>query len=214
MDLVGARLLGLAPEDVPYLKRAVERGYGPASLDQVELLGDLEDLSQVEEAAKRLEPYDAEFYLWQDIATELERLETPMRFVWGPHRHGEGEKCEGGCAMAIKMFLGSCERYAGAEAFRNAKPITWVVGTFDEPLDGEGRDVFLVGKCADRRVVNARKVVRIKKCFTTASDLTRSVGLRLGIPTPVTDPRMVGGLVKNMARASLSQLWNRVTPDK
>ena len=39
-DLVGARILGLDPGEVFYLQEAIQRGMGPANLDEAELVGD------------------------------------------------------------------------------------------------------------------------------------------------------------------------------
>ena len=210
VDLVGARLLGLGVDDVPYLAAAVRRGYRPARVEEVTLAGDLETLGALDEQARRLLPYDDEFHAWQDIQHELDRLRSPMRLVWGPHRRGAGERCETGCIMAVKMFLASYERYAGPAAFATAKPVVFVVGRPDEVVDGRGAEVLLIGTCAQAtRTVNAKKVVPVDHCFTTASDLTFAIGTRLGMPAPSRDPKMVGGLVRDFARASVGKLLSR-----
>ncbi|MCL2513177.1 MAG: DUF362 domain-containing protein [Oscillospiraceae bacterium] len=48
-DMVGARLFGLTLDDVPHLKIAIERGYskGVRSLDDVEIIGDISDFTEV-----------------------------------------------------------------------------------------------------------------------------------------------------------------------
>ena len=217
VDLVGARLLGLQRDDVPYLKLAVERGYGPASLEDVTLLGDLETLAALDEAARRVGPYDEDFYAWQDISKELVRLGSPMRFYGGPHRYHERhggpadadqeELCETGCVMGIKMFLASYEVYGGREAFaKQAKPVVFVAGRVDEPIDAAGEEVFLIGKCAQATITNAKKVIRVEKCFTTASDMSFALGTRLGLPTPLRDPKIVAGLAKDMASSSFKKV--------
>jgi uncharacterized protein (DUF362 family) len=210
VDLVGARLLGLAVDDVPYLAAAVRRGYGPARVEEVVLEGDLTSLAALDEQARRVLPYDDEFHAWQDVQHELDRLGAPMRLVWGPHRRGAGERCETGCVMAIKMFLASYEKYAGPAAFATAKPVVFVVGRPAEVVDGRGAEVFLIGTCAQAaRTVNAKKVVPVDHCFTTASDLTFAIGTRLGMPAPSRDAKMVGGLVRDFARAGVGKLFSR-----
>lgn len=221
VDIVGARLLGLSPDEVPYLRRAIERGYGPATLDDVTLEGDLTSPAQLDAQAARVGPHDAAFTAWQDIHAELTRLRSPMRFFWGPHRHSgssgspdstdgaDDQRCATGCAMGLKMFLATYERYAGPEAFASAKPVVFVVGRVAEPIDARGHDVFLIGKCARAEVHNARKQSRVERCFTTAKDLTFSLGHRLGMPAPMLDGKMVGGLARDMARSSLQKLWSR-----
>ena len=83
VDLVGARLLGFNLEDVPYLKKAVERGYLPARLKDVKLMGDLTSIAGLDSQAQRVQPYDDEFYRWHDVEKELKRLKSPLRFYWG-----------------------------------------------------------------------------------------------------------------------------------
>jgi uncharacterized protein (DUF362 family) len=209
VDLVGARLLGLEPADVPYLARAIERGYRPAALEELVLEGDVTDPAELDRLARTLAPEDPAFGAWQDVERELARLGSPLRFFWGAHRRGQGERCETGCVMGVKMFLASYERYAGAEAFRRGKPAVFVVGRVDEPIDAAGAEVFLVGKCATAQLENARKVIRIDRCFTTARDLTFAIGRRLGIPAPISDPRMLGGLVRDTVGSSLAKLTSR-----
>jgi len=47
-DLVGARLFGLTPDDVPHLQIAMDRGYskGVKSLDDIEISGDISDFTE------------------------------------------------------------------------------------------------------------------------------------------------------------------------
>lgn len=206
VDLVAARLLGFERDDIAYLKTAVSRGYRPASLDEVTLVGDVASVADVDEAAQRLLPYDDEFTAWQDVAKELRRLQSPIRFVWGPYRHGGQDRCFTGCVMGLKMFLATYERYAGAEAFAQAKPVTFVVGEAPDEIDARGEDVFLLGSCARAQVRNAKEIVHIDKCFTTVSDMTFSISHRLGMPAPLAEPRLALRLARAVARASLGKL--------
>lgn len=67
VDIVASRLLGYEIGDVPYLKRAVERGYTPGSLKEITLAGDITSIRELDAQAKRIQPYDEEYYRWQDI---------------------------------------------------------------------------------------------------------------------------------------------------
>ncbi|MCP3952869.1 MAG: DUF362 domain-containing protein [Desulfobacterales bacterium] len=187
VDLVGARLLGCDVDAVPYLKRAVERGYTPAALEDVTLSGDLNSIADLDQAAQRLQPYDDDFHRWQDIEKDLARLASPIRFFWGYTRPRENLKCETGCVMGLKMFFGFLERYAGTEAFKRATPAVLVVGKVEAEIDARGQEAFLVGSCARANFRNAKKVTRIDNCFTTAVDLAQIIRGRLGIPAPILD---------------------------
>ncbi|HUT52216.1 MAG TPA: DUF362 domain-containing protein [bacterium] len=206
VDLVGARLLGYGLTDVPYLMAAVRRGYGPASLDDVKLEGDIKSVAELDEQAKRVMPYDDEFHRWQDVSKEFERLQTPMRFYWGPYREGLADKCLTGCVMGIKMWMASYERYAGPGVFASAKPVVFVIGKVDEEIDARGGTVFLLGSCARAQINNARKVVRIDKCFTTASDMSLQIGPWLGMPFPSVNPKFMLPYVGAIALAGLRKL--------
>ncbi len=202
LDLVGARLLGYAIEDVPYLKAAVERGYAPSDIGAVSIGGDLESLAEIDAAAKRILPYDEEFYRWQDVERELQRLKSPMKFYWGPYRHGKGEKCLTGCVMGLKMFLGAMEKFSGPTSFATAKPVSFVIGKYDGMIDARGADVFLLGSCAKADITNAKKVVHIDKCFTTAGDMNISIAHRLGMKAPTRSFRFMREHIRDTAQAS------------
>lgn len=208
VDLVGARLLGFDLDDVPYLKLAVDRGYLPASIDKVKLDGDIRTIQELDEHAKRILPYDDEFYRWQDVGRELERLNSPLRFKWGPYKAGKDEKCLTGCVMGVKMFLGTFEKFAGPEAFAKANPHVMVVGRWEETIDARGADVFLIGSCAHADIVNAGKIKHFDKCFTTASDLNLGMGHKLGMPSVTTTPSAILPILGSMAMASLKKIIN------
>ncbi len=202
VDIVGARLLGYNLEEVPYLKRAVERGWGPGGLDAIEISGDLNSAAELDKAAERLLPYDHEFYKWQDIEKELVRLECPIRFYWGYTKREDKSKCRTGCVMGAKMYFGFLERYAGEPAFKDAKPAVIVIGKVEEEIDAKGQDVFMLGSCSNARITGAKKIFKIDNCFTTAVDLAWIIRGRFGIPAPILDPREVLPLVLNILIAS------------
>jgi EAL domain-containing protein (putative c-di-GMP-specific phosphodiesterase class I)/CBS domain-containing protein len=205
VDLVGARLLGFGLDDVPYLKRAVERGYSPGRIEDVVIAGDLRTLEDVDAAAARLKPYDDDFYQWMDINKELKRLNSPMRFFHGPYRAGSDEKCLTGCVMGLKMFLAAFEKYAGPAAFAQAKPCVFVIGRVPEEIDVKGSDAFLFGACAQANLKNARKVIRIDKCFTTVTDMMMKCGTMLRMPSPIRDREYLLPIIQALLRASLNK---------
>lgn len=206
VDIVGSRLLGLNVDDVPYLKVAVERGYTPANLDQITIAGDLNSIEDIDEQAKRLLPYDDEFYKWQDVEKELKNLKSPMRFYWGPHKGGKGHKCLTGCVMGLKMFLGSMEKFAGSEAFATAKPVSFVIGQYADRIDARGEEVFMLGSCARADITNAKKITIIDKCFTTAGDMNLSFGHRLGMRAATRDPIFIKDLLGSTLKASTRKI--------
>ena len=105
--------------------------------------------------------------------------------------------------MGAKMFFGFQERYAGAEAFKKAKPVVLVIGKVDEKIDAKGHEAFLIGSCADADIINAKKITKIDNCFTTAVDMAQTIRGRLGLPAPIMDPAEVLPLLFNMLISSV-----------
>jgi uncharacterized protein (DUF362 family) len=207
VDLVGARLLGFNLENVPYLKKAVERGYLPARLKDVRLMGDLASIAALDKQAKRVQPYDDEFYWWHDVEKELKRLKSPIRFYWG-HSSSDGRRCATGCIMGLKMYFAFTERFAGSEAFGKGKPAVLVIGRVDEKIDARGQDVFMLGSCSRAEIVNARKIIKIDSCTATAVEMTEIIRGRLGIPTPLYDLSQILPLVGALMKASFKKMIN------
>ncbi|MBI9087413.1 MAG: DUF362 domain-containing protein [Desulfobacterales bacterium] len=206
VDLVGAHLLGYHRDDVPYLKRAVERGYAPGRLEDVTLAGDICTIEELDKQASRILPYDDEYTKWQDIQKEFDRLETPLRFFWGHSRNEDKSQCKYGCIMGLKMFLSFFERHAGADAFRTATPAVLVIGNVAETIDAKGNEVFLIGSCAKADVINAKKVHHIDQCFTTTSELNLVIGNRLGMTTPFLKAPYLVPFVYNLLIAATRKL--------
>ena len=207
VDLAGARLLGFDLDDVPYLRRAVERGYRPARLADVKLMGDLTSIAALDRQAKRVGPYDDEFLRWHDVEKELKRLGSPIRFYWGPSS-SDGKQCRTGCIMGLKMYFAFTERFAGSDAFGRGKPAVLVIGRAEGRIDAKGQDVFMLGSCARADLVNARTVTRIDSCTCTAVEMTEIIRGRLGIPTPLFAPSQILPLVGALMNASFMKLIN------
>jgi uncharacterized protein (DUF362 family) len=209
VDLAASRLLGLRGEtDVGYLAAAIRRGYKPARIEDVTLQGDAKSIADLEKFSQRIQPFDEEFYRWQDVNKELARLRSPLRFYHGPYSRLSGAKCEYGCVMGIKMYLGFLESYAGAEAFAQARPGAFVIGKVKEPVDAQGGFAFLIGSCCEANVVNARRIIRVDKCFTTAADMFLYFGARTGIPSPFFDRGFLGRYVPAMLADAARKLVN------
>ena len=210
VDLVGCHLLGMRGEkDVPYLAEAVERGYRPTCLEEVTLLGDAAKVSDLDRFAKRIQPYDDEFYRWQDVNRDLERLRSPLKLYHGPYSRGCADKCETGCVMGLKMMLGFLESYAGAESFEKGRAGAFVIGKVDGEVDAQGGTAFVIGSCSEANIVNARKEIRIDKCFTTASDMFMAIGGRLGIKSPFFDRDFLRDYVPSMLTGTMKKVVNR-----
>jgi uncharacterized protein (DUF362 family) len=209
VDLVASRLLGMQGEtDIPYLAVAIGRGYRPARLEDVTIMGDAATVSDLDRFAERVKPYDDEFYRWQDINKELKRLNSPLRLYHGPYSDISDERCETGCIMGLKMYLAFLEAYAGAEAFAKAKPAVFIIGRIKEPVDAKGGRAFIIGSCSRAKVENASKVIKMDNCFVTASDMFMVIGNRTGIKSPFFDPGFLRHYVPSLLAGSAKKLFN------
>jgi len=206
VDIVGAYLLGHDLNDVPYLKRAVERGYRPEKIEDIDIIGDLNTRDDLDVAAQKILPYDDEYFKWQDIKKELTRMQCPVRFYWGYKNLEDKSRCPTGCVMGAKMFFGFLDRYAGEKGFKKAKPAVMIIGKVDEKIDAMGEEVFLIGSCSHADVKNAKSVTKIDNCFTTAVDMAQVIRGRLGIRAPILDPDQVFPLIYHALIASFNKI--------
>ena len=110
--------------------------------------------------------------------------------------------------MALKTFLSFFELYAGSDAYKRAKPAVLVIGDVAEPIDAGGHEAFLIGSCSKASITNAKKIIKIDKCFTTTSELNLIIGNRLGMPTYFLKPSFLIQFVYNQITASLIKLIN------
>ncbi len=205
-DIVSAQLLGLEAIEIDHLRELFDRGYHPATNAEIELCGDITSWDGIAAAARRLEPYDDEFYQWQDVPKELRRLGSPLELCHGPYCAGKPDLCNTGCLMGLKMFLAVLERFSGADVFAAGRAQKIVIGRIDEPVDGGGEIVWMFGSCARAEVVNAAEVVRVDKCFSTATDMFLATGSRMGVSNPFRDPKILKHFVPAAARASVAKV--------
>ncbi len=173
-DLVTARVLNLDPAGIGHLQEAVRRGYSPASLEDVEVVGDF----PLEEAQARTCGYDLGY-------RRVDRFESPFRIVCGePY-------CTGGCHG---VFLDWLYMVKDRQPHKIARfpHLTVVIGRTDETVEGES--VLLIGKCAAQtKVKGARRVVRLgpAKCPPTHRDFILWMALNYLIFAPIFRPETV-----------------------
>lgn len=210
VDLVATRLMGYTEDDVGYLKSAMEAGFGPSSLDAVEIDGDYSSTEDLSRLAERIKPYDDQWNRWGDLGHELARLKSPMRLHFGSYdRAGpQGTRCETGCVMALKMMFASFERFSGPESFAKGRPLEVVVGKHEQPIDCEGRAVFLLGACTDARLVRPGKKYVVRQCFTSASDLGFTIGAITQVKNMFLAPSFFFGYARHMLSSMLRKLFN------
>ena len=77
-----------------------------------------------------------------------------------------------------------------------------------EEIDARGADAFLVGSCAKAKLKNAGSVFHIDNCFTTAADMSMRFGAKLGVKSPMQDPRFALPLARGVLGAAARKWIN------
>ena len=175
MDIVACRILGYDPSECKHLVMAMERGYGPPSMDAVQVEGDV--------------TIDALRAVTKDVVSEyqdIHQVDTPINFYCGKNPE-RGRLCHGGCIVAVKGCLGTIDkRRPGSVA--KAKPGAIVTGVYKGDVDAGEGVALLVGDCT--RVegrITARKIKRVKGCPMGAKELFFVVPGAFGLPSPLMD---------------------------
>jgi uncharacterized protein (DUF362 family) len=211
VDIVGARLYGFVPSDVDYLAAAIRRGFHPSGLDDIELIGDVTSVAELDALRSRLKPDDDAWDEWQDVNETAKAIGAPIRFHLGPAireaKTGRVVHCPSGCAMGVKMSLAMFHRHNKA-AMATCKPLKVIVGKHDQPIDCEGASALVLGTCTEATLVNVGRKMEIRRCFTTSSDNLIPFGLLLGLPNPMLKARFFGNLLVSVLAAIIIKTFN------
>jgi hypothetical protein len=191
-DLVAARLMGLDPAQVGHLRRAVERGYTPAGVSEVEVVGDY----PLADAQAVVADYDLGFI-------RVEDFQCPMAIKSGePY-------CTGGCHGVYLDWLYMIQDRQPDRVNRLPKDLTVVIGEVKEPVSG--RRVLLYGDCAAKTQLAEGRVARITGCPPNHKDTVFWMAMRYGIFGPLFRPDLAwDGYVVNPLRR-LQGWWRRRT---
>lgn len=169
VDAVCCRIIGLDPLSVDHIRMAYERGFGPASLDDIELAGDV-DLVGAQTRARgfrvgliRVEDYFA--------GTNIRAYGgTPP----GPRKaEGGSDYCWGGCPGALEEAI-EIIRLLDAGATDKLPPTHIVFGRWQQPLDVQpGEKVIFMGDCSEYRgPLGAAPLVEIDSLYRDRSGMS------------------------------------------
>lgn len=171
-DMVCARLLNLDPFKIEHIKEAMDRGYGPTSFDQIDLLGDF----PIERGHTIVKELDFGFY-------PVDQFQSPFKIISGtPY-------CTGGCQGIFLDWL---------HMIKDRKPnllarfpnITVLIGKVEKAV--EDKTVLLLGDCARASPsIKARRIVRIKGCPPTHKRIVWDMMVKLGLLAPLVRPSLI-----------------------
>ncbi|MCP5107771.1 MAG: DUF362 domain-containing protein, partial [bacterium] len=171
-DMVCARLLNLDPFKIEHITEAIERGYGPSSLDQIEIKGDF-PMERGQEICKEL---DFGFHPVEEFKCNFDmRSGVPY--------------CIGGCHGIFLDWLHMVKDRTPRRLKRFPK-LTALLGRVNEPL--EAGTVLLVGDCAAAsRGFKAKRTVRIKGCPPTHKRIIWDMMVHFRLFAPLVLPSLI-----------------------
>jgi len=199
IDSVGARILGFEPDRIEHLKIARSRGWEPVSDDQIEIKSEL----SWDEIREKTRDFDYSF-------SDLEKLDTPIRFFIGNHPGGN-EPCWGGCINTLKGGLAGFDAYQ-AGSIKKARPVAMVVGEYEGDVDGQGLPVLLIGNCTKVKGRVKGKTRRLWGCPVGIPIFTLLAPYYFRIPSPLLgeNPLEAFRFPYQIALANFYKFRNRV----
>jgi uncharacterized protein (DUF362 family) len=171
-DMVCAKLLNLDPFKIEHIREAIDRGYGPSSFDEIEILGDF----PVEKAQKISSQLDFGFYPVEQF---------PCNFKIHPGI----PYCTGGCHGIFLDWL-HMVKDRKPKRLKRFPHLNVLIGKVDEPI--EAKKVLLVGECAKASPqVKAKKTVCIKGCPPSHRQIVWDMMVRFLLLAPLVLPSMI-----------------------
>ncbi|MFO0547602.1 MAG: DUF362 domain-containing protein [Polyangiaceae bacterium] len=191
-DAVCCRILGLDPLDVEHIRLAHQRGFGPVSLDSIQVSGDV----TIEQAARRANGFKVGL-----VRVEKYFEGTKIHAYAGPPPEPERtDYCWGGCPGAIEEAIEILRQF-DAQCDEHLKPIHVVFGAYSGPIDAKpGERVVFIGDCATYDGKIGDQLIRIESLYRDRS--TKD-------PHTVTDNDIYAKLVsvtKKLAEANRKQI--------
>ena len=165
-DVVCAHILHLDPEKIQHLRIAHDRGYGPLSLDDIDIEGDI-TLGEIRQKTKSL-----------DLGMiRVDKADCNIRTIVGePY-------CAGGCHGIFLDWL-YMFKDRKPELWKNMPDWTVVIGQHSG--DVSASRLMVIGTCSKiNGKVKARKKRKIKGCPPKHKDLVLQFFLKAGILNPL-----------------------------
>jgi uncharacterized protein (DUF362 family) len=171
-DMVCAKLLNLDPFKIEHIKEAMDRGYGPASFDEIDIIGDF-DIAAGQEIAGKM---DFGYYPVHEFKCNF-------------NIHSGTPYCTGGCHGIFLDWLHMIKDRT-PNRLKKFPSIPVLIGKVNEPVESDR--VLLVGDCAPASPgVKARKMVRIKGCPPTHKMIVLVMLLRFFLFAPLVLPSLI-----------------------
>ncbi len=165
-DAVCAHILNLDPKKIEHLSIAHDRGYGPISLDEIDIEGDI-SLDDIKQKTKT----------WDVGFIKVDEADCNIKVISGePY-------CTGGCHGVFLDWLYMIKDRK-PELWKNLPDWTVVIGKYKG--DVNAHKLMILGSCTEiQGKVKAKKTRRIKGCPPKHKDLVLLFFLKAGILNPL-----------------------------
>jgi uncharacterized protein (DUF362 family) len=165
-DVVCSAIFHLDPKTIPHLRLAHERGYGPLSLEEIEIRGDV-SLEEIQRKTKD----------WKTGFIKVDNVDCNIKVLSGePY-------CTGGCHGVFMDWLYMIKDRK-PKLWKNLPPWTVVIGKYKGDVSAER--LMVIGSCSEiQGKVTARKRRKIKGCPPRHKDLVLWMFLKTGIMNPL-----------------------------
>lgn len=171
-DMVCAKLLGLDPFEIDHIKEAMDRGYGPTSMDEIVIQGDF----PLEKGKSIVKDLDFGFM-------PVDQFQSNFNIISGkPY-------CTGGCQGIFLDWLHMIKDRKPRELNRFPK-LTALVGKVDQKI--KDKTVLLLGDCAQTSPsIDATRIVRIKGCPPTHKRIIFDMMVKFCLLAPLVRPSLI-----------------------
>lgn len=194
-DMVCARLLNLNLENIEHIQEAVKRGCGPASLDEIEILGDY----SIDTALKVTKDLDLGF-------RHVENVKSPITV------HAGEPYCTGGCHGIFLDWIYMIKDRK-PKLFNRLPGLTVLVGKVEKEIKA-GR-IVMIGDCAKRSNLRGKgRKVWIRGCPPSHKRIVWEMLVHFLIFNPLVRPCLIWDAYISCPFKILKGWWlNRNRPD-
>ena len=161
-DAVCCHIIGVDPLTVDHIRMAHERGFGPVSLEEIEIVGDV----CLDEAKERAQGFQVGLIRVEDYFRG-----SKIRAYGGrPPREGGHDYCWGGCPGALEEAIEILRLY-DLQTDQKLPPMHVVFGEYDGPLQpGPGEKVIFIGDCAKYAGQIGDELVQLESIYVDRSE--------------------------------------------
>jgi hypothetical protein len=165
-DMVCASLLNLDPSRVPHIQEASKRGYGPLSMNEIDIVGNF----SIEKGQEKTKSLDYGFF-------PVNQFPSNFHIVTGtPY-------CTGGCPGIFLDWLHMI-RDRKAHLFDRFPRLTVYIGKIEKKV--EKRRMLLVGNCASSSIrLRSWRIVRIPGCPPSHKRIVWDMMVRFFLLSPL-----------------------------